>query len=433
MSAVPNQTGYGFVYNKRKSTRNTRHQNKEVTVQTKYDLQALEALPIDEVVEYYGAEPIGNGRKYYKCFNDHTKGKAKITIYEDKNICKCHNCNEVQGNPIAVAKFVHNGDFKAACEDLHDAFNVPFLNGDQKPPSAPRQRREFKQPEIDYWRYDDQKPYAEIDVNKFLPIYEKLTDEQKLKMVYTAVYRFSKKTDHHEKLYYYTSRKIEDNHYLNEIGWLSPTDIKELCKRLEKAFPIEDLVRFKLYGDNDAKRPYQWKYFTKNGFTVVPSYDLYSNMVNGLMLRQTDFDTKGPKEFQVTYNDISIALPFAVTPQLLRKKNTPIFICEGHIDGLSLDKPFVSFPGIYGYKDEWLGLFEDRIVIIAFDQDKPAKESIFGKDEHIGLKQKLYDAGAKFVKVLQWDETLGEDLNDLLKNSHLHEVLTTLKQGVKNA
>lgn len=387
----------------------------------KYDLDALKAIEIKDVLDYYGCESVSGGR--FKCPNEH-KGKALIQVYSSRNICKCHNCLEVQGDPIAVAKWFHDGDFKAACEDLHEAFRIPFIDESDapvanKPRPAPRT---YKKPELVYWRFDNQREFANVDIKKFLPKYSTFTDEQKLKLVYTLVYRFSMKRGQTEKYEYYASRKIEPNHYLSQIGWLSPDDIKTLCGVLEMYFPLEDLIRFKLYGDADAKRPLQWKYFTKNGFAVVPSFDLYSDMINGFMLRQTQFDATGPKEYQVSCTDISLPLPFALTPAMLRS-SAPIFICEGHIDGLSLSRPFVAFPGVNGYKEEWLGLFQDKKVFIAFDQDEAARDSIYGSEDRIGLRDKLRKAGVKSVEVMEWDESDGGDLNELLKNGNLDGVL----------
>lgn len=394
----------------------------------KYNLDALKAIEIKDVLDHYGLEPVAGNR--FRCPNDHKKNKALVSIYSNRNICKCHDCNEFQGDPIKIAMWFNNNDFKAACEDLHEAFRIPFEDETTAPVVRdPQPRRVFEKPQLEYWRFDNQREYTNVDIKKYLPSYSTYTDERKLKLVYTLIYRFSMKRDQAEKYEYYASRKIEPNHYLAQIGWLSPSDITLLCDTLEKYFPLEDLIKFKLYGDASAKRPMQWKYFTKNGFAVVPSFDLYSDMINGLMLRQTQCDATGPKEFQVSCTDISIPLPFAMSPAMLRS-NTPVFICEGHIDGLSLSKPFVAFPGVHGYKEEWLGLFQDKKVYIAFDQDSAAKDSIYGTfDENglctkEGLRTKLRNAGVKSVEVLHWDESDGSDLNELLKNGNLNEALS---------
>lgn len=393
----------------------------EMQQHDEYNLDALKAIPIEEVLEFYGCESSGKGR--FICPNNHTK-KAYVSIYSQNNICKCHNCNEVQGDPIAIAKWFNKGDFKAACEDLHEAFRIPFVNSTISPVAKfPLPKRVIEKPKLEYVRFDNQREYTNVDIKKYLPSYSTFKDEQKLKLVYTLIYRFSMKRNQDEKYEYYASRKIEPNHYLSQIGWLSPADIALLCDTLEKYFPLEDLIRFKLYGDASAKRPMQWKYFTKNGFAVVPSFDLYSDMINGLMLRQTQCDATGPKEFQVSCTDISTPLPFAMSPTMLRS-STPVFITEGHIDGLSLSKPFVAFPGVHGYKEEWLGLFQNKKVYIAFDQDSAAKDSIYGTDEREGLRDKLRKAGAKAVDVLHWDESDGGDLNELLKNGNLEEALS---------
>jgi hypothetical protein len=60
---------------------------------SKYIIEALEALPIGEVLEHFQLEHLkGNS---YRCPNDHKK-PARVTVYAATNICKCHNCEEVK-------------------------------------------------------------------------------------------------------------------------------------------------------------------------------------------------------------------------------------------------------------------------------------------------------------------------------------------------
>ena len=44
-----------------------------------------------------------NGSRFY-CPNGHSK-KQKLQIYKTPNICKCHNCGEVKGSPVDIAKW----------------------------------------------------------------------------------------------------------------------------------------------------------------------------------------------------------------------------------------------------------------------------------------------------------------------------------------
>lgn len=428
MSKIPG--GYSFAYSNRDRNIN---QKKGDTVDKKnleYDLEKLKLIPIDDVLDYYDVDvvrsTINSGRVSYKCPNNHTnkKTEARLVVYKKENICKCHNCDEVKGDPIAIAKFFNKGDFKEACKELTEAFNIGKKESNFLPRAKRKRMHQRKElPKIDYWRFDRDKKYEQVDITKYFEKYKDMSQEHKLILVYTAIYRFSLKTNQEEKLYYYKSRDITDSYYLQYIGWLSPDDIKKLCVALEKYFPLDDLVRFNIYGDADAKKPFQWKYFTKNGFSIVPSSRLYSDTVNGLTLRQTDFDAKGPKEFNVVCNHISAALPFGINPMMLRNKRVPKFITEGHIDGLSIDRLITSFTGVNNYQDEWLGLFQGHDMIIAYDRGKAAYDAIYGLNNRDGLMKKLYLAGAKSVKVLNWDESLGDDLNDLLKNGNIDKVV----------
>lgn len=340
----------------------------------RFDLERLNQIPIDEILEVLGAERVGKSKKFH-CFNEGahkaSDKSASLAIHPKKNYCKCFGCG-VGGGPVSLITEKMNGDFVAACEWLHDTFRIPYLDG-----ARLNERREpikNTRKEIEYLSFDPLHPYNEIDVDEWLPYYQKLNDERRLKLVYTAIYRFSLQTDQRPKVTYHSSRGIDPDHPMQAaIGYLSAADIKKLGRYLDATFPKEDLVRFNLYSPLDrAYYPGTWKYHSKTGFCVVPSMDLYTDMCNGFMLRNTDADPsqKRLKEIQVSCSEISQNLPFGLTRELLLAGGEA-HVTEGYIDGLSLgrDKRCIAATGVYGLKEPMYGLLKGLKIRLAHDMD----------------------------------------------------------------
>lgn len=294
----------------------------------KYNLEELNKINIIEVLEALGAKkPNSTVHKVLHCpnTNAHSNGDKHPSMGYDvsKNICKCFVC-DLSGNPVTVATKHFNNDFKKACDFLHSTFKIPFLNG-----AVSTNVYKIKTPkkEKEYWHFDETKKFSKVVIKDFLPKYSTMSEKQRLKLIYTFVYRFSLTTDQKAKLNWYSSRGLSGSKFLGYLGFLSKKDIEVLVEQLLKYFTLDDLQKFKLVdvvGD--------WKY--GYNVVVVPSFDLYSDMIEGFMLRYTDNRPKG-KEVNVSCTDITFPLPFGLGRKTLQCcKN--IWITEGHIDGLSI-------------------------------------------------------------------------------------------------
>lgn len=385
----------------------------------KYNLEALKSLSITRVVEWLGGEGVklSGNTKQFRCFNKNAhKANDKhpsLAVREEKGTCKCFAC-DVEGDVIAIATHRY-GSFKEACEALHYAFDVPFLDGTEKSSSyTPPPKKKVERPNRDY-SFDVSKHYTYVELERYIGDYANMSDAQKLKILYTYVYRFSLNTNQSAKIEWYKEKRgIHSHSLLESIGWLSPGDIKVLKVELESKFPLEDLIKYKLYAPADAKfNPMDWRYMSDTGFCVVPFHELYTDMVNGLMLRNTSPKAGKYKEIQIACWEFVIPIPFALSRETLIAYDH-IFITEGHVDGLSLgEKPFIASPGINGIADEILPLLQDKRVFIVFDMDEA------GANGANALKQRLMTKGAKSVKILEWDKALGCDINEVLLNGNL--------------
>lgn len=436
-----------------------------------YDTEALEAIPVQDVVSALGgrfpkdSEPSVKQYNMHCCnssFHKEGDNKPSLTIWKSKNICKCHVCGTA-GNSIAVAKQMHKGDFKQACEWLHDAFSIPYKSGSSYQGKSAKKFSKLKPKQIEYIRFDKSLGFTHVEVKEFVKKYVQLSKEQKLKLVYTYIYRFSLSTDRKKLYEYYNSRSIKKNKHIEKIGFLSEKDVKIVVEKLKAFFDKEDLVEFGIINGPDHHYfPLQWKQIKK--CLVVPAFSIYTDLVEGMMLRPVDKSNKWftGKESRLSSPSILKPLPFGVGYGVLSKE-CDIYITEGHIDAFSLPQNycFIATPGVQAFEQEQLGILQGRNIKLVFDQDDAGQQAAWGftvlefldqkltilhdkqdvKEDikatrrllesqgikvsqvvHEGFRDRLLKAGVKSVEVVTWDKKLGKDINDLLINGNLSKV-----------
>lgn len=436
-----------------------------------FDEEELNKLNINDVLEALGLEKRGSK---FLCPNNHESNKVTVQIHQN-NICKCHNCNQFQGGPISVATWMYNGDFIQACDFLHSHFNIPYKSQSnatvQQPIAFAGKKVAHK--ETEYIRFDSSKEFVKTNFKNYLPKYEEMKDEQKFKMIVTAIYHFSLQTKQWGKENYYKSRRIsfKINPELKEkvllikkyVGYIHNADIKDLIKHLTDLFPVGDLVKFGVLNGYTHKRPLSFKHATDEGFCVIPNFDLYTSMCTGLKLRNTKLQSwqdSGMKEPELSYGRIANPLPFALTRDAMLNENINFRFTEGSVDMFSLPAKEgfcdIAIPGVHGIDEKQLGLFKGRTVELWFDQDSAGQNSAYGYYEYTieengeetkktftnknfshedikarfkvvgytyykGLKEKLEKAGATVV-IKTWNIALGSDLNEVLQNGNILKI-----------
>lgn len=384
--------------------------------QMKFDIEALNNIPITDVLERLGAIK-ERDRKIIHCFNisshKNNDNNASLAIYEKSNSCHCFACG-ISGKPVNLMKLVL-GDFKKACEYLHSAFNIPYLDGKE----AVLKELFLKQKarSKNYLYFDEGKQAIELfDLEPYLNKYATMTKAQKLKLVYSFIYRFSLKTSQDKKKTYYLTRGIEKLSLVEDLGFLSYKDIKTLEPLLLQYFPLEDLREFKIF----HKEKEAWNYAFN--VAVIPNFDLYSNLLTGFSLRAIDSSYRGVKEVNINCNDICPVLPFNLTNANL-KLCEKIILCEGHIDALSGGQYykqdgkalFVSFGGAFCFKEEVLTLFKGKKVFICFDKDEAGLKGQNALSKSLSLLEIKHS-------ILTWSSDEGKDLNDLLKANKMSHI-----------
>lgn len=441
----------------------------------KFDEDRLQAeIPFDSLLKALGVE---HTKRDFLCPYLHDHNNVRMTYYLSTNLCHCHNCKETAGI-VKITMKLKGWDFKEACAYLHEAFNIPYLEGDLTG-EVRTLPKNSSQPKIEYVTFDENHEYKTITLAEHISKYHSLNETQRLKMVYTFFYRHSLNTEQKAKFAFYKKERgiPSNNTYIQKIGYLSQDDSKEVLGLMLKYFGEKDLLEFGILKDRNGKVGYAFESIPKGGLLLVPSFDLYTDMVTGFMIRPTHppqwMRDRKTKELQLSKTHIIKPLPFGLTYQAL-KENDTFYQTEGHPDLASLpgningvvDRAGFASPGTHGFKDEMMSLLRGKKVVLVYDQDFSGQKAEYGyhalsfmsggeekklefldtkegkqklKEElarltkysieykkkfHMGMRQKLISAGVKNVETLKWNRQWGGDINDLRINGNLSLVFT---------
>jgi len=241
-----------------------------------------------------------------------------------------------------------------------------------------------------------------ISLSQNIKNFKYLDIESKFQTIITYIYAFSLKTNQTPKINYYASRKI---YYTKNIGFLSREDMFELTDKLANIFDYKSLTQFGIFLKGKMK-------FNFSSFAIVPSFDIYTNLITALRFR--NIRPCKIKELEMSHQRLLNPLPYPLTLNKLKKFDT-FYFTEGHIDALSLKKiNVVGVEGIGSFNPINFQYFKDKTIIIAFDKDKA------GFEGSLNLAKKAKKYGVR-IKFLNWDPQYGKDINELLINNNLHK------------
>lgn len=320
-------------------------------------------------------------------------------------------------------------------------FGEAHIEGTKKAPiykPLKLEPKRIEKKEVDYDKFDINKPYRSVNYGDYLEVYPKMAEKQQFMMIATAIYEFSLQTQQWGKLMYYKDIKIsKKNKDLREkllliekkLGYLFKTDIPQLIEFLKERFPIDDLVKYGVLHPKDAKRPYSFKQSVVEGLIVIPNEDIYSNMCTGLKFRKTKLkewiDDKGErkvdrnKEPEFSFGRIANPVPYNLTREALANPMVSFRFFEGQKDLHSMPSKHlrcdVAIAGVNGISIEMLGFFKGKRVEIFFDQDESGQEGAQN------LKKMLEDAGAYPVNKT-WNKKIGSDVNEVLQNGYISQL-----------
>lgn len=334
--------------------------------------------------------------------------------------------------------------------------------------------RKNESKEVVYNRFDSKKPYKLVNFDDMMQHYPQMNDKQQFMMIVTSIYNYSLNTNQNDKVKYFKSRGISAikhpallqkvKQIRDEIGYLSMDDISHLINYLKNQFSIDDLIKFGIINDKKHKFPYSFKHYSLEGFCVIPSFDLYSNMITALKIRNTkmaDWQKSNMKEPEISFGRIATPLPYGLTRDALLDENATFRLQEGAIDSLSVPSKQntydISIAGVNGISNEDLGLFENKKVEIWYDQDSAGQKTAYGQKvftarlkntelAHYSLLMKFNNCNSEYIQTSN-DEN-GMDLTitsinhqtylnqvqkdlDLLKSKNV-PIKTSIKKGIKD-
>jgi len=377
----------------------------------KFDLNTIKNIPVEDVIEALGGRP--EGKRFFHCFNgefhNNNDKRPSLAVDKKKNTCRCYACG-VGGDNIDIVSAKFNINFREACTWLHESFGIPYLEGDiqtnKKFTPAPKVERK-----ITYWVWDEKQKRSKVYINSYRHKIPQMSIRQKLRWAYTYIYRASLMGDQSPKEKYFAMRGIKGSH--KKLGYISYEKARSLMVNLRKWFSRDDLEEIGL------------KSLPGNSI-VFPSFTVDTDMVDGMMLRLLG-DKRPRKEHAISAPSIEYPLPFGMIQEKFQKNNE-IWLTEGAIDGLSLQtaagKAFVAIPGAHGWRDEMAGLFKDKKVVVAFDNDQAG----------IAGSYRILEAMRKIdieVEIFSWE---GEenDLNDLLLAGKLSQAVKQFEGNMPN-
>ena len=331
-------------------------------------------------------------------------GKKEAYIYKTKPYIKCNRINKCDFG-ISLWSYIKQSRNLTNKETLY--LLAEYAGVDLKQFDDNNYSSNYNLPQKNIVRIRIIKkpiPLLEYFNNKtlfdYLDDFENLSFKLKFQTLITMIYHFSLMSDQTKKDNYYKNRLITPP---EDIGFLSIDDIELLEEQLSKKFDKELLEKF-IFKDS------HFRY--KGEFAIIPSFDLYSNLLTAIRLRNI-YPSK-LKEIEVSYQRIANPLPYPLTREKLQKFNT-FYFCEGHIDGLSLGvENFVAIEGVNSLNPYKLGIFKDKKIILAFDNDEA------GKKGAKKMAQYLEKLGITY-QFLVWD-TEAKDINELKKLNLLDKV-----------
>ncbi len=385
---------------------------------------------IDVTVAFKELEPVKQGNSF-QCKCPSCKGKAFIPIKDGETVPKIY-CSDNCGLKKSFYQYVKDRDALTpeATISLLESYSTyrPLID-----PNIKIEKRVAQDEVIEYMEFDPNKKYKFVDIQKYLPQYNTLSKERRLKIVYTYLYNLAMQTPQKAKYgYYLKKRGIEPGHKaLERIAYLSVKDFNSITMQMTSQFPMADLLEFGVFKYVERKDENMFSLYSidKGGVMLVPSFDLYTNTVTAFQVRPTHppkwMIDKKIKELRMSATDIIKPLPFGMGYKMLKDTEACIFTSEGHPDSLAIpDNPkgcsksyFMAIPGVNGISSnqEVLGYLKGRVVYICFDQDGAGQE---GAERFA----KMLQAAGAIPIILLWNPKLGDDINQLRINGNIKKV-----------
>lgn len=320
----------------------------------KFDTSLLNSIPILEVAHKLG---ISVKKKKAMCFNGHDSKTPSLSFDIKGNLWHCFGCND-SGNNIMLVMRVLNRDFVSSCLWLKETFIIGS-------PNDGYQKREII-------KYQDQRVEIRKNENRCDP------------EVYSWIIRETSLTAN--AINYLVNHRGFSKETLEKLNIRCIDKPSEFFIKAREKWGISRLVKCGLAkesGNNSVT--FLWWDET----IIFPFYDQLDNII---YLQGRRIGDKEPKYI----NLLGVETPiYNLSILKCLKKNQKIFICEGIPDTIAAIEKGLNSVGILGannFKDKWVEIFTDYIVVVIPDNDKAG-------DKFVHDLEKLFEQRRKAIQV----------------------------------
>lgn len=341
------------------------------------------SLSITRVAEALGL-PVKNGR--CRCFfpmrHAHGDRTPSLSISESKGVYRCWVCPDVSGDVIDLVQQHRQCSFPEALGWLVDEFR-PWNNQN----NAVMKKNAT---ETSLVQYPESRPWPES---------ENISPVLRQKVILSFLKKLSPVENTPAAAWLVRRRLFKSIWQKMKLRYLD--DYEGVANALQDEFGVEVLQKAGLFNKKAHLRYYKHRlifpYLDTKGSA---SYFQARSIIPGIVPKEQNLIGKVPYPYNVSALD---SVPGWV------------YLCEGVVDTLTFlwrNMPAVGVPGVSAFKAEWVPLFKEKKVVIAFDQDEAGRRGAVVAEELLsaGGIRSVIAGNLNLPKMFHRKE--GEDVND---------------------
>lgn len=352
-----------------------------------------------------------------RCFHpeNHKNGDRtpSMSFQPEKNSFHCWVCPDVGGDVIAFVQSHQQIGFVEACNWLAEFTGMSNLvqrSGSHGPQNDQRNSKNIKQGIPTKTSTIKSRPTSELKNHGKTKTKQSLQEGRETELFHYPIkgspawllrrndlilefLRACEPLDH-QVMRYLNRRKIFKSVIdKQQLRWVK--NYARVSDVMKSKFEMNELKEYGFFNDHQHLR-----FFKHN--LIMPYLESDGTPVY-FQARSIESDTT-PKELNLKG---SITIPY--NRYLLNQEPGVIYLCEGVIDTLTLlEKGFqaVGVPGVKAFREDWVRMFENKKVYLAFDNDAP------GREASVRIEA-LFKSNGLFVNQVDLPE--GEDINSFFQ------------------
>jgi len=314
------------------------------------DLDHVKAIPITEVAQRLGLEVRNNRmRCFYPQNHAHGDRTPSISLSLERNRYRCWVCESVKGDAIDLVRQVQGCGFSEAIQWLESHFQVSTKRG-QKFKNYPASFSKQPAGESKEQQSNSSVPSPETNDAEL---------ENKRLDILRSFFKHCVAPEGREERYLNRRRIFRKTIQSCKVRMVGNYQAMESA--MLRRFSLHELQEAGLFSQRGHLRYYRH-------CLIFPYWRIQDGEVQVFWLQARAMDsTVEPKELSHKG-----PAPFPFNVHLLDQKPGVLYLCEGAIDALSMVQnglDAVGVPGVSAFRQEWVPLFQNKMVYVAFDAD----------------------------------------------------------------